>query len=131
MSSAVSNLAPRDPPFSTSSGFVRDVSRNALAAPAMSPFTNVIADGPMSSSSSPSTPAVLTASRARVFLYTLCSASLGRSAARRRARWATVKPRYSETNTASAVPSFDAISSTIATLSGLGGLPVVASQLLQ
>ena len=53
MSSAVSNLVPRDPPFSTSSGFVRDVSRNALAAPAMSPFTNVIADGPMSSSSSP------------------------------------------------------------------------------
>ena len=44
----------------------------------------------------------------------------GAAPPRRRARWPTVKPRYSETNTASAVPSFDAISSTIATLSGLG-----------
>ena len=120
MSAAVSTLVPRAPPRSTSSGFVRAVSRSALAAATESSWTNVRAVGPTSSSCSPSSPACSAANRARVFLYTLCSAPLSRSAPRSVARAPTFMPRYSVTKTALAPLSFDAISSTIATFSARG-----------
>ena len=120
MSAAVSTLVPRAPPRSTSSGFVRAVSRSALAAATESSATNVRAVGPTSSSFSPSSPALSAANRARVFLYTLCSAPLSRSAPRSVARAPTFMPRYSVTKTALASLSFVAISSTIATFSARG-----------
>ena len=120
MSAAVSTLVPRAPPLSTSSGLVRAVSRSALAAATESSPTNVSAVGPTSSSFSPSSPALSAANRARVFLYTLCSAPLSRSAPRSVARAPTFIPRYSVTKTALASLSFDAISSTMATFSERG-----------
>src|SRR5882724_6391521 len=63
-------------------------------------------------------PASSAARRARVFLYTLYSASAARREARRSASSLTLRPRYSVSTAARDASSFSLISSTVAAFSG-------------
>ena len=116
-----STLVPSSPPLTTRVGLVRAKSRRVLATAAASPWTNVMAVGPVSSSSSPSSAGLAGGEAHQGVLVDLVLAAGGAQLAaevgegRRRSG-----PRYSVSSAASARSKRSCTSSTTATFSGLG-----------
>ena len=126
ISSTVRRFSSRRPPLITSDSFALAKSFSTLAMDTESPAepsgrspTKAIAVGPVRRSSR-SRPNSSTATRTRVFLYTLYSPPASRSALRSSAMAGTSRPRYSVRIAVSLADSFSRTSSTTATFSDRG-----------